>query len=114
MTEQQEKAFMVIRYPQRRGYILEAHNLQRQLTAIFDLSIEVEEHLDESFSILLNGSVIYSKPCDGTTGLDHKTIIKAIGNVKRNPEPSSPAQLTDEEADDPDHLLWKNSVCSGE
>jgi hypothetical protein len=114
MYEQQTTAEITIIYPQRPGFIMEAHTLKQEIVYRFGLSVLLDEGKNDYFTVVLNGTIIHSKPIEGNVHIDYQEIINAVANHKNplvlNPEvPSEP----DDDAD-PDHLRWMNSVCSGE
>ena len=61
---------------------MEAHNLQQQLASQFGLSVLLEEGLNESFTIVLNGATIYTNLTEAEPYIDHEKIISSIGAYK--------------------------------
>lgn len=114
MSDNEKKIEITILYPRRQGFILKAHNLQQELAAQFDLSVRLEEHIDQSFKVLLNGQTLYTNPTEDNSHIDHQKIISSLRVYKKPAKlkPKEPAQP--DYNDDPDHLRWMNSVCSGE
>ena len=112
----EEKTTLLIRYPRRRGFILEAHKLQQQITAVFNLSAVVEEHAETSFALILDEATIFSEDISASAGIDHSVILEVVGAyLKPGAKISAAAsENTDEDDNDPDHRRWLNSVCSGE
>ena len=112
-----ELSTLTIYYPRQRGCILEAHTLQRKITANFDLSVDSEEHEKQSFTLVLDGTAIFSEDISDCTVTDHAKILemisahaKPLGKIGQDASEDS-----DESNDsDPDHRRWMNSVCSGD
>lgn len=113
MYEKQTTAEITIIYPQRPGFIMKAHNLKQELVYQYGFSVLLEEGRDELFTVVLNETVIYSKPMEKNVHIDHQQIINAAANYKKPPLSKPTVQLEADDAD-PDHLRWMNSVCSGE
>jgi hypothetical protein len=114
MSKKQEKTKIIISYPRRPGFILKAHNLQQQLATHFGLSAVLEEHVDDCFTVDLNGTIIYSNSIEDNTHIDHTKIISAVGEYKKPLAMSPKVPPEPDTSDDPDHQSWINSVCSGE
>lgn len=94
-----------------------AHTLQQKIRANFDLSVAIEEHEKQSFSLILDGAAIYSEDISDCAEIDHAAILgvisaheKPLGKIGEKASEDS-EQSND---DDPDHRQWLNSVCSGE
>lgn len=114
MCKKQTTAEITIFYPQRPGFIMEAHQLRQKFVSRFGLSVLLEEGEDECFTVVLNGTNIYSQPVAGTAHVDHQKIFNALGKYRR-PLPFKPEVSSEpDDAPGPDHLRWMNSVCSGE
>jgi hypothetical protein len=114
---EEKKNKLLIRYPQRRGFILEAHKLQQQIRAHFNVSVEVEEHAEGSLSLLLEGAPIYSKYFADCARIPYDKILLAVSEYAQPlPKIGEAVGETDNESgvDDPDHRHWLNSVCSGD
>lgn len=115
MDEKKKK--LLIRYPERRGFIFEAHKLQQQISAVFNLSVEIEEHSEESLSLILEGAPIYSEDIADSTGIAHRKILRVVSEHEQpltNIGKAAP-EISDQSGDDdPDHRQWLNSVCSGD
>ena len=113
----EEKKKLLIRYPRRRGFILEAHMLQQLIKDTFNLSVEVEEHGEQSLSLLLEGESIYSKYFADSSGIAHDKIVRAVSEYEQplTKIDEAASEVSDQSGDeDPDHRQWLNSVCSGE
>jgi len=93
---------------------MEAHNLQQQLASQFGLSVLLEEGLNESFTVVLNGATIYTNLTEAEPYIDHEKIISSIGAYKEPLEKKMEETSQPNDDNDPDHLRWMNSVCSGE
>ena len=115
MDEEPKK--LLIRYPGRRGFIFEAHKLQQQISAVFNLSVEIEEHAEKSLALLLEGAPIYSEDSADNAGIVHSEILRAVSKheqpLNRTGEAASEISAPSGD-DDPDHRQWLNSVCSGD
>lgn len=114
MCEKREKIKITIIYPRRPGFIMEAHKLQRQLASQFGLSVLLEERLDECFTVVLNGTTIYTNLTEDESYIDHKKIISSVCGYKNPLVKSLEETPQPDDNDDQDHLQWMNSVCSGE
>lgn len=112
-----EQVHLVIRYPQKRGFILEAHKLQQLVGEYFDLSVSAQEQGDASFTLSLAGETIYSESVPDCSRIHHYKLLEVISNhidpLTRIPTEAS--ETFDQDSDqDPEHRRWLNSVCSGE
>ena len=115
MDEQKKK--LLICYPGRRGFIFEAHKLQQQISAAFNLAVEIEEHAEECLSLLLEGTLIYSEDSADSAAIAHAEILRAVSKHEQPLTTSgeAAAEISAPSAnEDPDHRRWLNSVCSGE
>jgi len=114
MSSEQDNTELTIRYPQRQGCILEAFKLKQHLVVRFDLAVEFEEQLVDYFTVILHGVVIYSKPVEKACLIDHQEIITEVGRYTKTIAFPHEAPPEPDDTDDPDHISWMNSVCSGE
>lgn len=114
MCKKQTTTEITIFYPQRPGFIMEAHNLRQKFVSRFGLTVSLEEGGDDCFTVVLNGTNIYSQSMEGNVHIDHQKIFNVIGKF-RKPLPLKPEISSESNNDpDPDHLRWLNSACSGE
>jgi len=93
---------------------MEAYNLQQELSSQFGLSILLEERIDDCFSVVLNGTTLYKKETVNDSHIDHQKIISSVGRYTRPLVKNPEVQPAPDDNNDPDHLQWMNSVCSGE
>ena len=96
---------------------MEAHTLQKKIRANFDLSVAVEEHEKQGFTLILDGAAIYSEDISDCAVIDHAAILGVLSaHEKPLGKIGEIAAEDSEESDDndPDHRQWLNSVCSGE
>lgn len=93
---------------------MEAHNLQQQLISQFGLSVLLEERLDESFTVDLNGTTIYTNLTQAEPYIDHEKILNSVGAYKKPLGKKMEETSQPNDDNDQDHLRWMNSVCSGE
>ena len=113
----EEHPTLIIYYPRRRGCFLEAHTLQQKIRVNFDLSVDVEEHEKQNFTLVLDGAAIFSDDDSDCTGIDHATILRVISAHERPLGRIGESASEDSEESnisDPDHRQWLNSVCSGD
>lgn len=112
----QGKTTIVIRYPQIRGSILKAYELQQMIGARFQATVELEAHTDNRLALILDEKTLYSQTVDEDVRIDHRKCFEALRRqqiVEHEPPVASPDPDRNED-DDPDHRQWLNTVCSGE
>ena len=116
MSENQEKSAILIRYPQIRGYILEAHELQQLIATRFDVTIELEEHTEYQLALILDGKQIYAETANEQAQINHMEYIEVIRrhHITKRENPVSSFESEQDIDEDPDHCQWINNVCSGE
>ena len=111
------QAHLVIRYPVKRGFILEAHTLQQLVGEYFDLSVSAEELAGDCFSLELSGETIYAEAIAESSQIPHHQLLELISTyldpLKKIPAATSKPVALDGDQD-PEHRRWLNSVCSGE
>lgn len=107
-------AEVLIRYPGLKGYILKACNLQNLLTSNFDVSIELEEQIDDRLTLVLNKETIYTEPVKKHSQIDLDAIIAEVSVYLSPLEKPVVSAGGGKEENDPEHKAWMNSVCSGE
>lgn len=110
----EQKAQLIIRYPGRKGFILETHTLQQRIMALFDLSVRVEEHADRTLDLILNDATIYSDSASEPSAIDHDRLFRAVSEYQKPLKQNAEVTRNSDDEGDPEHRQWLNSVCSGE
>ena len=108
------KSKLVINYPQRRGYILQAHKLNKVLAACFDINIEVAEQNNDRLTLSFNGETIYSEGAREDAQIDFNRIAELLCRYQKPVGEISKLISESTEGDEPGQDQWFNSVCSGE
>lgn len=114
MYTEKENIEITIHYPRRQGYIMEAHTLSRHLDRTFGVSALLEEQQDDEFTVILNGKPIYSHVTEEDSGIDHQKILSSVGGYAKPLMMCHADTVPPDDNDDPDHIQWMNSFCSGE
>lgn len=117
MPERQIKPAITIFYPGRPGYVLEAYKLQQRLSAQFGVLAVMLEGSDDLFKVVVNKDIIYAESIDLTKDTSQISRTQILDSVSKYTKPfitgvTIPPEKDDSE--DPDHIEWMNSVCSGE
>ena len=110
----EQKAQLIIRYPGRKGFILETHTLQQQIMALFDLSVRVEEHAGRNLDLILNDATIYSDSAPEPSEIDYDRLFRAVSEYQKPLKKRAEVIRNSDDEEDPEDRQWLNSVCSGE
>ena len=105
---------LIINYPERRGYILQAHQLKQLLTACFDIHVEVAAHNDDKLTLIYNEETIHEQAARKDVQINFNEIAAILCRYEQPICEIAEVISKMGGGRDHDEDQWFNSVCSGE